>query len=132
MYLYGLQQVRTNNFTDPNMGNKIKQVWEKSLSDLPKQAPCYGVYHLFESNYKGDYTFTVANALNRTKMVLIIDEQANYQKFTVDLSQINGVYQTWQKIWHLEAAGKLHRAYQQDFEFYDGNGNCCIFIEVIK
>lgn len=132
MYLYGLKQVRTNNFTDPQMVNKIKQVWEQSLLELPKKASYYGIYHAFESNYQGDYTLTVASEVNRTKTVFTIDKQANYQPFIVNTSQVNGIYQTWQKIWQLEVSGQLNRAYQQDFEFYNGRGDCCIYIEVIK
>ncbi|NWL89637.1 AraC family transcriptional regulator [Paenibacillus sp. 79R4] len=132
MELYILESIRTNNFTDPDMYSKITGVWQ-SIQARPEVANTviFGVYHNYESNYKGDYDLSIATSSFSTTNKLTISEQG-YEIFKVDSSKDNGVFETWQQIWALEENGELDRAYTFDFEKYDINGEIEIYIAINK
>lgn len=131
MELYILESTRTNNFTDPDMYSKITGIWQ-NVQGQPEVANTviYGVYHNYESNYKGDYDLSIATSSFTTTKKLTVSEQG-YKIFKVDRSKENGVFETWQQIWALEENGELDRAYSFDYEKYDVNGQIEIFIAVI-
>ncbi|MGG5371622.1 hypothetical protein [Enterococcus sp. AZ196] len=54
--------IRTNNFTDDNVQEKIAGLWKKneSLVTQAKEQKIAGVYHDCESDYKGDYSLSIA------------------------------------------------------------------------
>ncbi len=54
---YILPFVKTNNFVD--LGEKIIAQWNKLLSLNLKHTVKYGIYCNYESNYKGNYDFSV-------------------------------------------------------------------------
>lgn len=129
MNIYELAAVRTNNFKDLEMENKIQQVWAEAQGKLRGDGNLYGIYHEFENDYKGDYTLSIANESAEGRS-LIIDDKANYRVFPVDRTRELAVYQTWQAIWALEEQGVLKRAYRLDYEKYDVDGSIDIFIEI--
>ncbi|MCM3042698.1 effector binding domain-containing protein [Paenibacillus motobuensis] len=131
MELYILESTRTNNFKDPDMYSKITGIWQ-NIQGRPEVANTviYGVYHNYESNYKGDYDLSIATSSFTTTKKLTVAEQG-YKIFKVDRSKENGVFETWQRIWALEESGELDRAYTFDYEKYDVNGQIEIFIAVI-
>lgn len=131
MQLFSLASTKTNNFNDPEMATKIQQVWSKAMKNITEPTTIYGVYHDFDSDFKGDYRLSVATKNKMTDTSFTIDSQTNYQAFKVDTTQEMGVYQTWQKIWSLEEEGKLQRAYQFDYECYNENGTVTIYIECL-
>ncbi|WP_314061716.1 effector binding domain-containing protein [uncultured Vagococcus sp.] len=129
MNIYELAAVRTNNFKDLEMVDKIQRVWTEAQRKLREEGNLYGVYHEFESDYKGDYTLSIASGSAEGRS-LVIDDKANYRVFPVDRTQEMAVYQTWQAIWALEEQGALKRAYRLDYEKYDVDGSIDIFIEI--
>ncbi|MFS0647163.1 hypothetical protein [Siminovitchia sp. 179-K 8D1 HS] len=61
MKLFLVNSIRTNNFNDKEMMGKIKTMWEEAYRNLEQhQSSIYGVYYDYESNYKGDYSLSVA------------------------------------------------------------------------
>ncbi|GAA0373164.1 GyrI-like domain-containing protein [Paenibacillus motobuensis] len=130
MELYILENTRTNNFIDPDMYSKITGIWQ-NVQGRPEVANMviYGVYHNYESNYKGDYDLSIATSSFNTAKKLTVSEQG-YTIFKVDRSKENGVFEAWQHIWALEESGELDRTYTLDYEKYDVNGEIEIFIAV--
>lgn len=131
MNVYELATVRTNNFMDSEMATKIQQVWKEAQGKVTQQTTVYGVYHEFASDYRGDYTLSIASPVETGGKAIVIDSQANYQVFTVDTTKEMAVFKTWQKIWALEEEGKLTRAYKADYEKYQ-EGSIEILIEVVS
>lgn len=130
MELYILESIRTNNFTDPEMYLKITGIWQ-NVHERPEveNMAKYGVYHNYESNYKGDYDLSIATASFPTATKLTVSEQG-YKIFKVDPSRENGVFEAWQHIWALEENGELDRAYTMDYEKYEVDGSIEIYIAV--
>lgn len=127
MRLFILGETRTNNFSE-SMGQVIGEVWEASMEKIGEHsAVLYGVYHDYASDYRGDYTLSIATeTLNMPSFIDVPD--TSYQIFSVDSSKENGIFEAWQKIWQLENEGKLDRSYTFDYERYNIDGSVEIFI----
>jgi len=126
-----LKSIRTNNFNDIYIVDKIKRIWREASIYLPKEkVNTYGVYHKYKSNYKGDYTLSIAieGVNNNSEGNLTIPEDANYRVFQVDPKDELGVINAWKEIWELEDQGDLKRAYTYDFEKYLPDGKIEIYI----
>ena len=126
-----LKSIRTNNFNDIYIVDKIKRIWREAPIHLSKEkVNTYGVYHKYSSNYKGDYTLSIAveDANNDTEVKLTIPEDTKYKIFQVDPKDELGVINVWKEIWELEDKGNLKRAYTYDFEKYLPNGKVEIYI----
>jgi Uncharacterized protein conserved in bacteria len=124
--LYVVGTVRTNNFNDPEMMEKISGIWgQLGALDLPEDAEICGIYHNYESDFKGDYDFTVAVTfpVSMEKMDLPTEKR---EKFPVDANEENGIVKTWEKIWQSD----LKRKYTFDFEKYNLDGTVDIYIAV--
>ena len=133
MKLKILKSICTNNFNDIYLVDKIQRIWREASIHFPKnKVATYGVYHKYSSNYKGDYTLSIAieGDSNNSETTLTIPDDTKYEQFQVDLKDELGVINTWKKIWELEEKGKLKRAYTYDFEKYDPNGKIEIFIAI--
>ncbi|ANF96432.1 GyrI-like domain-containing protein [Paenibacillus bovis] len=129
MRLQKIQSTRTNNFKDEQMLEKIQGVWQESQPHLTQQGAVYGVYHEYESDYKGDYSLTIAiETAHEDTNNLEISASAVYQVFPVDAADEQGVIKAWKKIWQLEEEGSLQRAYTLDYEKYDTDGTKAIHI----
>ena len=124
-----LGQLRTNNFKDENVVEKIKKLWGTVLEKIKDKGniTLYGVYTEYESNYRGDYTLFIGSEEVESKEQLIIEED-KFHIFNVDISKENGIAETWQKIWDLEKDKKINRAYTVDFEKYYPDGKIEIYI----
>lgn len=60
MKLTIINSVRTNNFNDSFLIQKITRLWKESSNRLTnKEIITYAVYHNYESNYKGDYSLSM-------------------------------------------------------------------------
>ena len=60
MKLYVNEIVRTNNFEDDDIMNKILGMWDtfyKNNDDY--KGKVYAIYHDYESDYKGDYSLAL-------------------------------------------------------------------------
>lgn len=60
MKLTIISSVRTNNFNDDRLVEKIAGLWKEASIHLTQDQIIYGVYHNYESDYKGDYTLSIA------------------------------------------------------------------------
>lgn len=129
MKLYVLKSIRTNNFNDDNLMEKINAMWEVSSRELGNyQNTIYGLYYDYESDYKGDYSLCVAIEEGAGTSLIDIPENINYEIFKVDTMGEQGVVKSWGKIWELEEAGELERTYTYDFEKYYPNGEIEIHV----
>lgn len=129
MKLYSLASIRTNNFTDKDMLKKIETILGETIKQLKEPTKLYGVYHAFESDFRGNYTLSIATETKLSaKPATCLELKGTYQVFEVNTDSQLGVFQTWQKIWALEEQGKLCRAYQADYELYDEHGQVSIHI----
>ncbi|MEK3734545.1 MULTISPECIES: GyrI-like domain-containing protein [Paenibacillus] len=131
MKLAIINRVRTNNFNDPDLIPKITELWKEASNRLTDpETIIYGVYHDYESDYKGDYTLSIAIEDSNSEPALEIPDNAAYEIFNVDPSEEQGVINTWKKIWEREDSGTLNRAYTYDYEKYDSRGGVEIYIAI--
>ncbi|MCH1626716.1 GyrI-like domain-containing protein [Ferdinandcohnia quinoae] len=129
MKLKLINSVRTNNFNDKEIMDKIKALWEDATRSLQNyQNSIFGVYFDYESNYKGDYSLAVA--IEDVEASFGIPDTENYTVFKVDTTDKQGIFKAWSNIWQLEEHGELNRAYTIDFEKYHPNGDVEIHIAV--
>ncbi|WP_400163070.1 GyrI-like domain-containing protein [Brevibacillus sp. TJ4] len=130
MKLYVLNDIRTNNFQDENMVQKIQTLWTEASRKLENwQGIVYGVYSDYESDYTGDYSLRVAVEEPIAEDSLVIPAES-YTVFQVDTSDEQGMIKAWSKVWELERNGSLQRAYSYDFEKYYPNGDVEIHIAI--
>lgn len=131
MELKMIEKIRTNNFRDEHVMQKITEMWKKASTVLSnKNDNVYGLYHEYESDYKGDYTLCVAIE-SKDESSIVIPNDTKYEIFKVDPDKEQGVFNTWNEIWTKEESGQLNRAYTFDFEKYYPDGDVAIFIAVI-
>lgn len=124
-----INSVRTNNFNDDSLLQKITELWEQASQYLSDQeVTTYGVYHDYESDYKGDYSLSIAIEDHTGAPSLEISNLAKYEIFKVDRREEQGVVNTWKEIWERENAGTLVRNYTYDFEKYYPDGKIEIYI----
>lgn len=123
--IYALPSVKTNNFID--LGEKIIKQWNEFLSLNLSSGTKYAIYSNYDSDYKGDYEFSVGveNYFTDSKEVII--PSLNYMIFSCHQSEI---VSKWKEIWDLEEKQKLNRDYKFDFEKHYPNGNLDIYIGV--
>ncbi len=127
-----INTIRTNNFNDERMMEKISDMWKSAsanLNEIKHEGSIYGLYYEYESDYKGDYTLSVAIDGNDGFSITIPDE-TKYKVFTVNKDSSQGVFNTWNEIWKLEKDGNLNRTYTYDYEKYYIDGGIEIFIAV--
>ena len=133
MIVYEAGRVRTNNFSE-DMGMKIGQVWQESMAKIAGASPIYAIYHEYESDFSGDYTFSLAvEQVSEGPSVVLED---NYEVFPVEPGETpnnqENIAKVWQKIWRMEESGQLNRCYTADFEKYEQDGSMAIYIAVRK
>ncbi|WP_071458478.1 GyrI-like domain-containing protein [Bacillus massilinigeriensis] len=128
MKLTIINSVRTNNFNDPLLLEKITRLWQQTSSRINQENVVYGVYHDYESDYKGDYTLSIATEDSNGEPSLDLPDNAAYEVFHVDTAEETGIINVWKKIWECEDSCTLKRAYTYDFEKYYPNGKIEIYI----
>ncbi|MBK5441571.1 MULTISPECIES: GyrI-like domain-containing protein [unclassified Peribacillus] len=126
--VYIIGDIRTNNFTDENLFDKIGSLWNKMNDFNIENDIKYGVYHQYTSNYRGDYTLTIATETPVSNEKIIIPE--NEYKVFECLQDEHSISETWKKIWQLEDEKKLNRAYSLDYEKYYPDGKVEIHIAI--
>ncbi|SKA12619.1 Predicted transcriptional regulator YdeE, contains AraC-type DNA-binding domain [Prosthecobacter debontii] len=122
---YVLPSIRINNFKGAPI--KIREYWEKYLSLNLKNAITYAFYFNYESNYKGDYDFTIGGENYFSDSNSIFINKDDYKIFKCNLSTI---IDTWKIIWNLEDIGELQRSYNLDFEKHHNDGTVEIHISI--
>ncbi|ADU29223.1 GyrI-like domain-containing protein [Evansella cellulosilytica] len=132
MNLIFINSVRTNNFKDELIMKKISELWQEASTQLSsREVVIYGVYYDYESDYKGDYSLSVA--IESSKAVennVQISEDSQYEVFNVNVEDDQGIINTWKEIWSREEEGTLNRAYSYDFEKYYPDGKIEIHIAI--
>lgn len=131
MELKIIEKIRTNNFNDEHVMQKITDMWKNASTVLSKKDDIvYGLYHEYDSNYKGDYTLCVA-VEGKGEPSIVIPAHTKYEVFKVNTNDEQGVFNTWNEIWKKENEGQLKRAYTYDFEKYypDENIDICIAVK---
>ncbi len=123
--------VRTSNAQEMGGTGEIAQLWkrfrdEEVLVRIVNRADArvVAVYSDYESDRNGMYTYTLGAKVTSTKdvppgMVVQKIEAGNYAMFTSQgqaVSQI--IVGLWKRVWSLEDAHELHRAYKTDFDVY--------------
>lgn len=132
---FAINSVTTNNFTDENMIDKIQSLWQEAQSKIKDNTGCvYGVYHHYQSDYRGDYTLSIAvdHPIQHVASTITPNPIDNYAVFEVNDNHEDKIYQTWQQIWALEQDNKIRRAYDVDFEKYYPDGRVEIYISLIR
>lgn len=130
MELLIIEKIRTNNFHDEHVMQKITDLWKNAATVLSNQEGCiYGLYYEYESDYKGDYTLSVAIEEKNNPSIYIPDDTI-YEIFKVNTDEEQGILATWNEIWQREEEGQLKRAYTYDFEKYNPDGSIDIFIAI--
>ncbi|WP_134701964.1 GyrI-like domain-containing protein [Ammoniphilus sp. YIM 78166] len=131
MKLSIINSIRTNNFEDDRLMEKIAGLWKEASGRLANQGCiAYGLYHEYESNYKGDYTLSIALEDNDREPYLEIPKNSRYEIFHVASTEQQGMINTWKEIWRQEETGTLERAYTFDFEKYYPNGKIEVYIAI--
>ncbi|WP_089743524.1 GyrI-like domain-containing protein [Gracilibacillus ureilyticus] len=128
MNLSIINSTRTNNFNDKDIMQKITELWKEASPHLPENENTYGVYHEYESDYKGDYSLSIAKEDEIGSIEIPMN--AKYKIFYVDTTDEQGVFHAWSNIWEQEEAGLIERAYTFDFEKYLPNGEIEIHIAI--
>ncbi|MFA9559179.1 GyrI-like domain-containing protein [Evansella sp. AB-rgal1] len=131
MNLTIIKSVRTNNFKDKTIMQKITDMWKEASSALKNHHEVtYGLYYDYESDYKGNYTLSVAIESNDNDFTMKIPNNSKYEIFEVDTSSESGILNTWKEIWEREEKRDLERAYSFDYEKYYPNGQIEIHIAI--
>ena len=125
-----VNSIRINNFKDEHVVEKIMKLWKDAANRISSHEITYGVYHEYESNYKGDYTFCIAVESDEGEMIEI-PKDVTYKIYKVDKEE-QEIIITWNKIWEQEEAGILNRAYTFDYEKYYPDGEIEVYIAVLE
>lgn len=124
-----LASIRTNNFQDPDMIEKITQLWaDVANHNIDQAAPIYGIYHQYASNYRGDYTLSIAQKVGEDAGD--IPQSMEYREFPAENASPEAIYAVWQMIWQLEETHEIDRAYEVDYEEYRPDGTASVFISI--
>ena len=127
--IFIIDSCRLSNFEGSSLLEKVSKVWDSAKNYTGIK---YGVYHDYESNYKGDYTLTVGTEDYFNKLETMEIANNKYKIFDVDTSNKfkNPILETWKLIWRLEERGLLERNYILDFEKFHLDGKIEIYIGI--
>ncbi|MGE7760225.1 GyrI-like domain-containing protein [Peribacillus sp. NPDC097895] len=126
--VYVIGEIRTNNFSDKDLFDKIGSLWRKTNDYNIENDMKYGIYHQYENNYRGDYTLSIAIESPLSNEKILIPE--NKYKVFECIQEGHSVGETWKKIWQLEDEKNLNRNYSLDFEKYYPDGKVEIHIAI--
>ncbi|MFF2498315.1 effector binding domain-containing protein [Peribacillus sp. NPDC058075] len=94
--VYMIGEIRANNFTDKNLFEKIGSLWSKTNDHNIENDMKYGIYHQYESDYRGDYTLAIATETPVSNENFVIPDQ-EYAVFKC-LQDEHSISETWKKI----------------------------------
>ena len=128
--IYIIDEIRTNNFNDPERDEKVQELWTKvlkKLGDRPKIS-IYAVYFLFVDGYKGNYTLALGTDIYESDKLVIVGD--DHLMLKADMTEEDGVIKAWERIWEMEEKEQIDRAYLVDYETHYTNGNVELYISV--
>ena len=142
-------EARTSNAKEATPEGIIGKQWQKFFGErvldrIPDRIDrnVYAVYSDFASDHHGEYSFLIGAKVKDgtappTDMVAQRIPASRYTVFTSEKGPFSEIVPSlWRKIFRLEDAGTLKRAYQTDFELYDQraqdpqNGQVDIYVGV--
>src|SRR5215469_13522455 len=125
-------EARTTNAKEATAEGIIGKQWQKFFGEgvldrIPDRMDrnVYAVYSDFASDHHGEYSLLIGAKVKPetappADMVARHIRAGRYRVFTSEKGRFAKVVPSlWQKIFRLEDAGTLKRAYQTDFELYD-------------
>ncbi|MDR2616696.1 MAG: GyrI-like domain-containing protein [Endomicrobium sp.] len=118
---YVVDCIRTNNFSDNLVVQKIGNLWQKVSIKIPNGVKKYGIYHDYKSDFKEDYTLSVATDIETSNKKL--EFAGKYQIFDVNMNIENPIIKAWKQIWSMQ----INRTYTFDFEQYNPDGTVQIY-----
>ena len=126
MMLYVNEIVRTNNFEDDDIMNKILGMWDtfyKNNDDY--KGKVYAIYHDYESDYKGDYSLALCTEDISADKFFEVDFANSIEYKCSGKDEIANV---WKRIWEDEEENKIQRKYDIDCEEYKEDGSVVIHL----
>jgi predicted transcriptional regulator YdeE len=127
MKLYVNEIVRTNNFEDDDIMNKILGMWDtfyKNNDDY--KGKVYAIYHDYESDYKGDYSLALCTEDISADKFFEVDFANSIEYKCSGKDEIVNV---WKRIWEDEEENKIQRRYDIDWgEEYKEDGSVVIHL----
>src|SRR5699024_12471668 len=92
MHLKIIHSIRANNFNDEHVMQKSNDMWKNASSELSEHEDnIYGLYHEYESDYKGDYTLSVAIEGTNESSIKIAN-YTTYAVFKVNADAEQGIF----------------------------------------
>lgn len=119
MKIYIKPKIRVNNFT-----NKVEEII-KMWSTIPENGVKYALYFNYESNYKGDYDFSIGMEKGKGEQLEIPEG-----KYDVFYCKKENLVETWREIWNKEEKNEIVRSYILDYEKHYENGDVEIYVGV--
>lgn len=134
--------VRTLNTEEANAATaKLPGLWQRFYSkalaaEIPYSLPdsrIYGVYHKYESDYKGPYSVTagvaVSQAAESAEFESVLVRSGRYLVFEEKGIIPDIVVRAWSKVWkYFEQSSNFERRYTTDFEVYAADDEVAIHI----
>lgn len=129
MRVYILNETRANSF-DEDSFDTILELWEKSYSKSQEFDDCikYGIYHEYESDYKGDYTLSIATEEIESDKEFEILETDKFKVYKIE--SVDDLPTLWQDIWDEEENEKFKRTYTYDLEKYNLDGSVEVYVNI--
>ncbi|WP_454783708.1 GyrI-like domain-containing protein [Legionella sp. WA2024007413] len=131
---------RTRNFDEFNPQTaKLPELWNRfyasKIQTQKSHVPIYGVYSDYESDCNGFYTVTAGVELDNSAIINHFNttrvNKGNYLVFKNTGPMPKAIIETWQAIWaYFETQSNIIRTYETDFEVYERQDQCAIFIGV--
>ncbi|MGF1575334.1 MAG: GyrI-like domain-containing protein [Cyanophyceae cyanobacterium] len=123
--------VRTNNALEASDSGKIPLLWAQFYaSRYDASEAIYGVYSDYESDASGDFTVTAGTKSEGSNTGLSI-RPGVYLSFPAEGEMPAAIINAWKAVWDYFSEGRRQtRAYETDFEQYNGPTSAVIYIGI--
>lgn len=142
-YVVGMETRTTNAFEADPTTAKIPALWGQvrheplmeSISKRMAKGKMFGVYHDYQSDENGAYSFLVGYQVPALDDVpaglksLTVDD-GRYLVFTAEGDMPGALTQTWQYIWDYFKQPGSKRAFSYDYEVYESYTRVSVYIAI--
>ena len=124
--------VRTNNALEASGSGKLAGLWSGYYkSHPPSSETVYGVYSDYESNASGEYTVTAGTRTSSTGDSVVAVKPGTYLEFPAEGQMPGAIIDAWKSVWEFFSKNQSYeRAFETDFEKYNGQTSAAIYIGV--
>ena len=124
--------IRTNNKAEASSSGKIPDLWREFYTSHPNpDKKVYGVYSNYESDATEEFTVTVGTRGDAEMNSGVSIESGTYLAFPANGSMPAAIINAWKTVWeHFSLRQPYARAYETDFEEYNGPESATIFIGI--